>query len=79
MCHPRHLIYLFFPSPGVMLKAPTALHLPVAHDDDITRQLAKCDENYKFSIYPYSMLQKFAVDSEVIVMSYSEIVRKSHA
>ena len=44
MCHPRHLIYLLFPSLGVMLRVSTTLHLPVAHD--ITRQLANCDENY---------------------------------
>jgi len=78
VCHPRHPIYLIFPLLGVMLRVPTALHLPVTHDDDITRQLANCDENYNFSVHPYSMLQKFAVDSEMIVMSHSEIVRKSH-
>ena len=46
--------------------------------NDITRQLANCDENYKFSVYPYSVLQEFAVDSEVIVASHPEIVRESH-
>jgi len=56
---------------------PTALHLLVAYDD-ITRQLANCDENYNFSVYPYSMLQEFVVDSEVIITSHPEIVRKSH-
>ena len=38
VCHPRHPIYLFFPSLGVMSRVPIALYLHVAHDDDITRQ-----------------------------------------
>jgi len=45
---------------GVMPKVPTALHLSVTHDDDITGQLTNCDENYKFSVYPYSLLQEFS-------------------
>ena len=77
MCHSRHPIYLIFSSLGVMIKVPTTLYLLVAHD--ITRQLANCDKNYKFSLYPYSMLQEFAVDSKVIVTSHPEIVRKSYA
>jgi len=39
-----------------MPRVPTALHLSIAHDDDITRHLAKCDENYKFAAYSYSIL-----------------------
>jgi len=58
---------------------PTALHLHVTHGDDITRQLANYDENYKLSVYPYTMLLEFAVDNEVIVTSHHEVVRKSHA
>jgi len=54
------------------------LHLLV-YNDDIIRRLANCNENYKFSVYPYSMLHEFAVDSEVITTSHPEIVRKSHA
>ena len=57
----------FLPSLGVMPRVPIALHLSVAHDDDIIRQLANCDENYKFLVYPYSMLKEFAVDVEMIV------------
>ena len=56
VCHPKHPIYLLFPSLGVMPRILTALHLSFAHDDDITRQLANCDENYKFVAYPYSIL-----------------------
>ena len=37
VCHPRHLTYLFFSCLGVMPRVSTALHVPVAHDDDITR------------------------------------------
>ena len=61
VCPPMYPIYLFFSLLEVMCRVPTTLHLPVAYD--ITRQLANCDEKYKFSVYPYSILQ----DSEVIV------------
>jgi len=54
MCHPRHPS--FFSLLGVMPKVPTILHLPVAQDDDITRQLANYDENYKCAAYPYNIL-----------------------
>jgi len=53
--HPRHLIHLLVSSLGVMPRVPTALHLRVIHDDDITRHLTNCDENYKFIVYPYSI------------------------
>ena len=49
--HPRHPIYLFFSLLGVISRIPTALHVSGAHDDDIIRQLANYDENYKFSVY----------------------------
>jgi len=45
--HLRHSTYLFFSSLRVMSRVPTILYLLVAHDDDITRLLANC-ENYKF-------------------------------
>ena len=74
----RHPIYsLFFPL-GVMLRLSITLHLLVVFDD-ITGQLINCNDNYKFSVCPYSVLQEFVVDSEMIVTSYSEIVRKLHA
>ena len=79
MCHPRHPIYLIFSSLRVMPRVHTTLHFSVAHDEDIIRQLANCDENYKFFVYPYSMLHKFVIVSEVIVTNYSEIVRMLHA
>jgi len=55
VCHPRQPKYLFFLSLGAIPRVYTILHLPVAHDY-ITRQFANCDENFKFSVYPYSML-----------------------
>ena len=63
---------------GVMPKISIALHLPVAFDD-ITRQLINCNDNYRFSVCPHSVLQEFAVDNKVIVKSHSIIVRKMHA
>ena len=64
------MYFLSLPS-GVMSTVSIALHLYVAFD--ITRQLANCNNNYKFSACPYSVLQEFAVDSEVIVTSHSEM------
>jgi len=79
MCNLRHPIYLIFSSLGVMPRVPIALYLPIAHDDDITRYLANCDENYKFAAYSYSILQEFTVDNKVIVTSHSENIKKLHA
>ena len=79
VCHPRYHIYLLFLSLRVIPRVPTALHLHVAHDNDFTTKLVNCNENYKLYAYPYSKLQEFAVDSEVIVTSHPKIVRKSHA
>ena len=69
MCVILGIPYIFFSSLRVMPKILTALQLPIAHDDDITRQLENCNENNKFAVYPYSMLREFVVDSEVIVTS----------
>ena len=60
-----------------MPRVSTALHLPVAFDD-ITKQLANYNDNYKFSACPYSVLQDL-YDMEVVVSSHSEIARKLHA
>jgi len=65
MCPPRPLIYLLFSSLGVMPRVSIALYLPAVYDDDITRLLTNCDENYKFVVYTYSILQVFAVDNKV--------------
>jgi len=52
--------------------------LPVAHIDDITIPIAICNDTYKFAAYLYSILQEFAVDSKVMVMSHPEAVGKLH-
>jgi len=57
VCHPKHIIYLILLSLGVLLRVPTALHLCVAHIDNITRTLAICNDTYKFAAYPRSILQ----------------------
>jgi len=75
---PRHSMYLFSLPSGIMPRVCTAFHLPVAYND-ITRQLANCNCNYYFFACPYSVFQEFAVDSEAIVTSHSEIARKLHA
>jgi len=79
VCHLKHPIYLILPSLGVMPRVPTALHLPVAHIDNITRQIAICNDTYKFVVYLYSILQEFTVDNKVMVTSHPEAVRKLHA
>ena len=58
---------------------PTALHLPVAHIDNITRPIAICNETYKFVAYQYSISQEFTVDNNVMVTSHPKAVRKLHA
>jgi len=68
-------MYPFSLQSGVMRRVSTTFHLPVVFDD-ITRQLANCSDNYKFFVCSYSLLQEFAVDSEVIVTSHFEIVQK---
>ena len=69
MCVLLGMSYLFLPSLGVMPRIPTALNLPVAHIDDITKLIAICNNTYKFAAYPYSILQEFTVDNRVMVTS----------
>jgi len=57
---------------------PTTLHLPVTYIDDITRPLAFYNDTHKFVAYIYSILQEFAIDNKVMVMSFFETVRKLH-
>ena len=70
VCPSRHIISLILPSLGIMLRIPNALHLPVAHIDDITRLIAICNKPYKFAAYPYSILQEFTVDNRVIAYEW---------
>ena len=60
-----------------------ALHLSFAQDG-IPRQVAVCNDDYKFAVCSHSILQKFAVDNEVMVMIHFErfplgTMRKSNA
>jgi len=50
----------------------------VAHDDNLTRQIAICNDSYKFTAFLYNILQEFTIDNKVIVTSHSETVRKLH-
>ena len=43
VCHPKYLISLILSLLGVMSRVSTALHLSVAHIDDITRLIAICN------------------------------------
>ena len=61
-----------------MFRVPTALHLRVAHIDDIARPIAICSDTYKFVACPCSVLQEFRVDNKMMVMNHSEPVRKLH-
>jgi len=79
VCSHRHVISLILLSLGVMFKIPNALHLLVAHIDDITRSIIICNDNYKFAANIYSILQEFAFDNKVIVTSHPEAVSKLHA
>ena len=53
--------------------------MPVAYIDDITRPIAICNDTHKFTAYPYSTLQEFAVNNKMMVTSRCEAVRKLHA
>ena len=63
---PRKLMPLFSPSLGVTLCESIALHLTVAYDE---RQIAICNDDYKFAVFSHSILQKFAVFNEAISVS----------
>jgi len=78
VCPPKHPIYIIFSSLGIMPRVFIASHFPVAHDN-LTRQIAICNDKYKFVAYSYSILQEFAVDNKMVVTSHSETVRKLHA
>ena len=48
-----------------------ALYLPVAHDE-MSRQIVICNDDYKFTTYPHSILHDFVIDDEVMVTNYFE-------
>ena len=77
----RKLIYLFLYL-GVIPSESDALNLPVTHDQ-ISRQIAICNNNYKVDAYLHIILQKFTVDDEVMVTIHFDrfppgTVRKLH-
>jgi len=51
--HPRYIIFSFS---EITPRIPTALHLLVAHIDDITRPIAIYNDTYKFVAFPYNIL-----------------------
>jgi len=79
VCPPRHVISLILPSLGVMPKTSIALHLPIAHIDDITRSITICNDAYKFTANPSNILQEFVVDNKAMTTSHPETARKLHA
>ena len=52
-------IYLFILSLGVLSSEFVTLHLPEMHDE--TYKQIICNDDYKFAVYPHSILQKFTV------------------
>jgi len=68
---PRKPIYLIFVIIGVLPRKFVALHLPEMHDET-RKQITICNDDYKFVVYPHSILQEFAVKNMVIVMIHSE-------
>ena len=63
---------------GVGPNELVALHLPVAHDET-PKQIAICNNDYKFAVFSYSILQEFVVVNEVTNISHSEIVSMLHS
>ena len=51
----------------------SALHLHIAHIDDITRPIVIYNDTHKFVAYQYSTLQKFALDNKMMVPSHPEL------
>ena len=53
------------------------MHFSVAHDE-IPRQIAICNDDYKFTVFSHSILQKFIVN-EVKGIFHPEIVMTLHS
>ena len=77
LCHlrclrlPKKPVYPIFISVGVLPSDFVALYLLEVHDE-ICRQLTICNDDYKFTVYPHSTVQEFAIKNVVIVMIHSE-------
>ena len=53
-------IYLFILFLGVLPNEFVTLHLPEMHDETY-KQITICNDDFKFAVYPHSILQNFAV------------------
>jgi len=75
------LAYLILPDDIIVLEdepsKSIALHLPIAYNE-IPRQIAICNDDYKFVAFPRSILQEFAVVNKVSGMIHSEIEKTLH-
>jgi len=71
LCLSRKFIYLFVLSLRVLPSEFVALYLLEMHDD-ICKQITICNDDYKFDVYPYSILQEFTFKNVVIVTIHSE-------
>ena len=56
VCLLRHSVYIVFSFLGVIPRVSNSLHLHMTHDDNLTGQIANCNDNYKFTAYVYSIL-----------------------
>lgn len=56
---PRESIYFFL---GILPLEFVALHLHIMYNK-ISKQIATCNDWYKFIVYPHNILQKFVVDN----------------
>ena len=65
----RKPIYLIFVFVGVLLREFVILHLPEIYDE--TRSTI-CDDDYKFTVYPHSTFQEFALKNVVLVRIHYE-------
>ena len=63
---PRKSIYLSVLSLGVLPSEFVALHLLEMHDVTY-KQITICNDNYKFTAYPHSILQEFIIKNVMIV------------
>ena len=67
VCLSRKLMSFFPLHLRVEPSESIALHLLVAHDET-SRQIAICNDDYRFAAFSHSILQEFAVVNEVTSM-----------
>ena len=69
---------LFPPSLGVTPSKSITLYLPVAYDETL-REIAICNDDYKFTAFSHSILQEFTHVNEVTGMFHPVIVIMLHS